>query len=218
MEPDESALRVRPGCVAPEPPQDLIARRLQPPPLPFAPAISSTASCSGDRTILAQAITLIESSRAADRELAEHIVEDCLPHSGNSIRVGITGVPGAGKSSVIERLGTFLIGGRDAAEGRRAGHRPEQPAFRRKHSGRQDPHAISGIQRHGVYPAFSLARLSGRRGAAHARGDAAVRSGGIPATSSSRRLESDSRRPRFTTWSTSSCSSRWRARATNCKA
>jgi LAO/AO transport system kinase len=64
----------------------------------------------GDRAILAQAITLIESSRAADRELAEQIVEDCLPHSGNSIRVGITGVPGAGKSSVIERLGAFLIG------------------------------------------------------------------------------------------------------------
>ena len=59
----------------------------------------------GDRTILAQAITLIESSREADRQLAERIVEECLPHSGNSIRVGITGVPGAGKSSVIEVLG-----------------------------------------------------------------------------------------------------------------
>jgi len=66
----------------------------------------------GDRAILAQAITLIESSRAADRELAELIVEDCLPHSGNSIRVGITGVPGAGKSSVIERLGAYLTGER----------------------------------------------------------------------------------------------------------
>jgi LAO/AO transport system kinase len=64
----------------------------------------------GQRAILAQAITLIESSRAADRELAERIVEDCLPHSGNSIRVGITGVPGAGKSSMIEVLGTALIG------------------------------------------------------------------------------------------------------------
>lgn len=64
----------------------------------------------GQRTILAQAITLIESSRAADRELAERIVEDCLPHSGQSICAGITGVPGAGKSSVIEVLGTYLIG------------------------------------------------------------------------------------------------------------
>ncbi len=62
-----------------------------------------------DRTILAQAITLIESTRETDRQLAEKIVEDCLPHCGNSIRVGITGVPGAGKSSVIEVLGTYLI-------------------------------------------------------------------------------------------------------------
>ena len=53
----------------------------------------------GDRTVLARAVTLIESAREADRELAEQIVEDCLPHSGHSIRVGITGVPGAGKSS-----------------------------------------------------------------------------------------------------------------------
>ena len=59
--------------------------------------------------MLAQAITLIESARAADRELAERIVEACLPQSGNSIRVGITGVPGAGKSSVIEALGSMLI-------------------------------------------------------------------------------------------------------------
>jgi LAO/AO transport system kinase len=70
----------------------------------------------GDRAVLAQAITLIESSRAADRELAEQIVEDCLPHSGHSIRVGITGVPGAGKSSVIERLGAYLTGERGIGE------------------------------------------------------------------------------------------------------
>jgi LAO/AO transport system kinase len=63
----------------------------------------------GDRIVLARAVTLIESALAADRELAEQIVEDCLPHSGRSIRVGITGVPGAGKSSLIESLGKYLI-------------------------------------------------------------------------------------------------------------
>ena len=63
----------------------------------------------GRRTVLAQSITLIESSRPSDRELAEQILEDCLPYSGSSIRVGITGVPGAGKSSLIEVLGMTLI-------------------------------------------------------------------------------------------------------------
>ena len=64
---------------------------------------------SGERAILARAITLVESTRAADAELAEQILEACLPHTGNSIRVGITGVPGAGKSTLIEALGSLLI-------------------------------------------------------------------------------------------------------------
>jgi LAO/AO transport system kinase len=64
---------------------------------------------SGDRAILARAITLIESSRAADRELAEQIVEECISSCGPSLRVGITGVPGAGKSSLIETLGKHVI-------------------------------------------------------------------------------------------------------------
>jgi hypothetical protein len=64
---------------------------------------------SGDRGMLARAITLIESAREADRELAGLILEDCLPHSGNSLRVGITGVPGGGKSSLIEALGRCLV-------------------------------------------------------------------------------------------------------------
>jgi LAO/AO transport system kinase len=64
---------------------------------------------SGDRGMLARAITLIESAREADRELAGLILEDCLPHSGNSLRVGITGVPGGGKSSLIEALGRYIV-------------------------------------------------------------------------------------------------------------
>ena len=103
-----SALHVRPGCAAPEPPRELSARASSRRSL--LPQQYLDGILRGDRTILAQAITLIESSREADRQLAERIVEDCLPYSGNSIRVGITGVPGAGKSSVIEVLGTYLIG------------------------------------------------------------------------------------------------------------
>lgn len=64
---------------------------------------------SGDRAILAQAITLIESSRPTDRDLADHLVESCLAATGHSLRVGITGVPGAGKSCLIEALGNYLI-------------------------------------------------------------------------------------------------------------
>lgn len=68
----------------------------------------------GDRGILSQAITLMESARADDTELAQDVLEQCLPHSGNSIRVGVTGVPGAGKSSLIEALGIHLT--RERAE------------------------------------------------------------------------------------------------------
>lgn len=64
-----------------------------------------------DRTILSRAITLIESSRPEHREMAEEIIEQCLPHSGNSVRIGITGVPGVGKSTFIETLGNHIING-----------------------------------------------------------------------------------------------------------
>lgn len=61
-----------------------------------------------NRAILGQAITLIESSRADDQQAAQALLERLMPHTGRSIRVGITGVPGAGKSSLIEVLGCRL--------------------------------------------------------------------------------------------------------------
>ena len=68
----------------------------------------------GSISILGQAVTLVESSLEGDQGLAQQVIEKCLPHSGNAVRLGITGVPGAGKSTFIEALGMQLVG---------AGHR-----------------------------------------------------------------------------------------------
>lgn len=65
---------------------------------------------SGNRTILSQAITLIESSLQHHYDKAQDIIERCLPYSTDSLRIGITGVPGAGKSTFIETFGLFLTG------------------------------------------------------------------------------------------------------------
>ena len=64
---------------------------------------------TGDRRALAQAITLIESTRADHRVAASALLEQLMPHAGNSIRLGISGVPGVGKSTFIEALGNYLI-------------------------------------------------------------------------------------------------------------
>jgi len=61
-----------------------------------------------ERKILAQAITLVESTKKEHRNLAEKILEACLPKAKDSIRIGITGVPGVGKSTFIEAFGKFL--------------------------------------------------------------------------------------------------------------
>ena len=63
---------------------------------------------SGDRTIIGRAITLVESNALPHQQQAQEVLRLLLPHAGNSIRVGITGVPGAGKSTLIEALGCRL--------------------------------------------------------------------------------------------------------------
>lgn len=66
---------------------------------------------AGDRAALARAITLIESSRPDEQDAARALVQRCLPHSGASVRIGITGIPGVGKSTLIDTLGLQLIEG-----------------------------------------------------------------------------------------------------------
>lgn len=63
---------------------------------------------SGDRASLARAITLVESQAAAHQELAAQLLDAALPHAGQAHRIGITGVPGVGKSTFIDALGTQL--------------------------------------------------------------------------------------------------------------
>lgn len=63
---------------------------------------------AGNRSILSQAVTLVESLLPEHHTIAQEVIEKCLPHAGKSIRLGITGVPGAGKSTFIEALGTYL--------------------------------------------------------------------------------------------------------------
>lgn len=63
---------------------------------------------NGDIVLLSKAITLIESHLPAHQEVAQQVIAGCLPHSGKALRLGITGVPGAGKSTFIEALGMYL--------------------------------------------------------------------------------------------------------------
>lgn len=63
----------------------------------------------GNITILGQAVTLIESSKQDHQAIAQEVIEKCLPYTGNSIRIGITGVPGAGKSTSIDAFGMHIL-------------------------------------------------------------------------------------------------------------
>jgi len=63
---------------------------------------------AGDRNVLGQAITLVESNSQSHFDMGQEVLRQLIPHTGNSIRIGITGVPGAGKSTFIEALGLHL--------------------------------------------------------------------------------------------------------------
>jgi len=69
----------------------------------------ATQVLAGNRRALAQAITLVESTRGDHRAAASDLLQRLIPHAGNSIRLGISGVPGVGKSTFIEALGNHVI-------------------------------------------------------------------------------------------------------------
>lgn len=77
----------------------------------------------GDITILSQAVTLVESVKPEHQAVAQEVIEKCLPHSGNSVRIGISGVPGAGKSTSIDVFGLHVLekGGKPGC----VGYRPQ---------------------------------------------------------------------------------------------
>lgn len=103
-----SALRVQPGVESPGELNPNLAQRTS------KKKIYSTEDfvkgiIEGNTSMLARAITLVESTKYEDQLQAEAIINACLPHSGKSIRIGITGIPGVGKSTFIEAFGTYLI-------------------------------------------------------------------------------------------------------------
>ena len=102
---DDSALKVNEGVVQPPIVNPYFQRRKR-------HTLSTDDYIKGIRegniTILAQAITLVESLLPEHYAQAQEIIERCLPYSGNSVRIGITGVPGAGKSTFIEAVGEIV--------------------------------------------------------------------------------------------------------------
>ncbi|MDP5053989.1 MAG: methylmalonyl Co-A mutase-associated GTPase MeaB, partial [Congregibacter sp.] len=73
------------------------------------PDVDVQSILAGNRRALAKAITLTESSLPAHRDQAQALLETLLPHTGRSIRIGISGVPGVGKSTFIESFGLLLL-------------------------------------------------------------------------------------------------------------
>src|SRR6478609_4122651 len=88
--------------------------------------IRPDAVAGGDRALLARAITLMESRRPDDRAAARALLDALMPRTGRAVRVGITGVPGVGKSTMIDALGGHLI-----EQGRRVAVLAVDPSSRR---------------------------------------------------------------------------------------
>jgi LAO/AO transport system kinase len=125
--------------------------------LPPQDAALVTGLLAHERRALAKTITLIESSRADHQQRAQAVLEALMPHTGKSLRIGISGVPGVGKSTFIEAFGLQLI-----AHGHRVAVLAVDPSS-----------SITG----GSHPSLARARRPRRRGAQNPRSLARLRSG-----------------------------------------
>jgi len=105
----EFATRVRPGMEPPAGVKNLREEKRGPRRRPLSVAEHVRGVLQGDRSLLARTITLVESNAPAHFRKAQTVLKRLLPHTGRSFRVGVTGVPGAGKSTYIEALGCHLL-------------------------------------------------------------------------------------------------------------
>lgn len=103
-----TGLTVNSGVVQPPSVSPYLSRRPRRKPLPTAGELVE-GIIKGDITTLSRAVTLVESQQPAHQALAQEVIEKCLPYSGNSRRIGITGVPGAGKSTSIDVFGLHVL-------------------------------------------------------------------------------------------------------------
>jgi len=103
-----TGLTVNSGVAQPPSVNPYLAGRRRRKPIPSVAEMVS-GILKGDVTMLSRAVTLVESRAAEHQALAQEVIEKCLPHSGNSRRIGITGVPGAGKSTSIDVFGLHVL-------------------------------------------------------------------------------------------------------------
>ena len=151
-----------------------------------------------------KAITLLESTRADQRGARPGDARALLPRHRRRVRVGITGAPGVGKSTFIEALGLHLIGAgqpRRGARGRSVAARVSGGSI----LGDKTRMERLAQERARLHPAVALGRLARRRRAAHARGDAGLRGGGLRRGARRDRRRRPVRGRRRARWSTSSC-------------
>ena len=105
----ESALKVNKGIAAPSQINPYLQKKTKPPLKEISVKDYSEAIKSGNITLLSKAITMTESNLTSHQKKADEIMEACLSASGNSIRIGITGIPGVGKSTFIESFGMHIL-------------------------------------------------------------------------------------------------------------